>query len=169
MKGFYQVTETIKNQLLSDANVNNVTTGDITKIDLSKQTMFPLSHIIVNNVNNEDNVLRFSLSVLSMDIVDVSKEAVVDIFRGNDNEQDILNTHFTSGLNCSIWSKRSFQWRSIRRSRGNLIKPFSNRNWRAAIRASLDTIPTLRGTTLGKNETFTISVARCFTIESRFW
>ena len=54
--------------------------------------MFPLSHIIVNNVNNEDNVLRFSLSVLSMDIVDVSKEAVVDIFRGNDNEQDILNT-----------------------------------------------------------------------------
>ncbi len=92
MKGFYQVTETIENQLLSDANVNNVTTGDITKIDLSKQTMFPLSHIIVNNVNNEDNVLRFSLSVLSMDIVDVSKEAVVDIFRGNDNEQDILNT-----------------------------------------------------------------------------
>ena len=92
MKGFYQVTETIKNQLLSDVNVNNVTTGDITKIDLSKQTMFPLSHIIVNNVNNEDNVLRFSLSVLSMDIVDISKEAVVDIFRGNDNEQDILNT-----------------------------------------------------------------------------
>ena len=92
MKGFYQVTETIKNQLLSDVNVNTVTTGDITKIDLSKQTMFPLSHIIVNNVNNEDNVLRFSLSVLSMDIVDVSKEAVVDIFKGNDNEQDILNT-----------------------------------------------------------------------------
>jgi hypothetical protein len=92
MKGFYQVTETIKNQLLSDVNVNNVTTGDITKIDLSKQTMFPLSHIIVNNVNNEDNVLRFSLSVLSMDIVDVSKEATVDIFIGNDNEQDILNT-----------------------------------------------------------------------------
>ena len=92
MKGFYQVTETIKNQLLSDVNVNTVTTGDITKIDLSKQTIFPLSHIIVNNVNNEDNVLRFNLSVLSMDIVDVSKEAVVDIFKGNDNEQDILNT-----------------------------------------------------------------------------
>ena len=92
MKGFYQVTETIKNQLLSDVNVNTVTTGDITKIDLSKQTIFPLSHIIVNNVNNEDNVLRFNLSILSMDIVDVSKEAVVDIFRGNDNEQDILNT-----------------------------------------------------------------------------
>ena len=92
MKGFYQVTETIKNQLLADVNVNTVTSGDITKIDLSKQTMFPLSHIIVNNVGNEDNVLRFNLSVLSMDIVNFSKDETTDIFRGNNNEQDILNT-----------------------------------------------------------------------------
>ena len=92
MKGFYQVTETIKNQLLADVNVNTVTTGDITKIDLSKQTMFPLSHIIVNNVGNEDNILRFSLSVLAMDVVNISKEKIVDVFIGNNNEQDILNT-----------------------------------------------------------------------------
>ena len=78
--------------MLSDVNVNTVTTGDITRIDLAKQTMYPLSHIIVNNVSNDDNVLRFSLSVLAMDVVDVSKEEVVDIFVGNNNEQDILNT-----------------------------------------------------------------------------
>ena len=92
MKGFYQVTQAIKDQLLSDVNVKTVSTGDITRIDLSKQTMFPLSHIIVNNVGNEDNILRFSLSVLSMDVVNISKEEVVDIFIGNNNEQDILNT-----------------------------------------------------------------------------
>jgi len=92
MKGFYQVTEIIKEQLLSDVDVNTVTTGDITRIDLGKQTMFPLSHIIVNNVSNQDNVLRFSLSILAMDIVNISKEEVVDIFVGNNNEQDILNT-----------------------------------------------------------------------------
>ena len=40
MKGFYQVTEIIKEALLSDVNVNTVTTGDITRIDLGKQTMF---------------------------------------------------------------------------------------------------------------------------------
>jgi len=92
MKGFYQVTQVIKDQLLSDVNVNTVTTGDITRIDTSKQTMFPLSHLIVNNVGNEDNILRFSLSVLAMDVVNISKEEVVDIFLGNNNEQDILNT-----------------------------------------------------------------------------
>jgi len=92
MKGFYQVTQVIKDQLLADVNVNNVTTGDITRIDSYKQTMFPLSHIIVSNVGNEDNILRFSLSVLAMDVVNVSKEEVIDIFIGNNNEQDILNT-----------------------------------------------------------------------------
>jgi hypothetical protein len=92
MKGFYQVTQVIKDQLLADDNVNTVTTGDITKIDLNKQTIFPLSHIIVNNVGNEDNILRFSLSVLSMDIVDFSKDETVDVFVGNNNEQDVLNT-----------------------------------------------------------------------------
>jgi hypothetical protein len=41
---------------------NTVTTGDITEIDLSKQTIFPLS------------------------------QPTTDIFRGNNNEQDVLNT-----------------------------------------------------------------------------
>ena len=94
MQGFYDVTQKIKDQLLSDPNVNTVTTGDITRIDLSKQSMYPISHLIINNVSNEGdgNVLRFSMSVLSMDVVDVSKEETVDIFIGNNNEQDILNT-----------------------------------------------------------------------------
>jgi len=92
MRGFYTVTQAIKDQLLADENVNTVTIGDITKIDLGKQSIFPLSHIIVNNVGNEDNILRFSMSVLSMDVVDISKEEVVDVFIGNNNEQDILNT-----------------------------------------------------------------------------
>jgi len=92
VRGFYQITQTIKDQLLSDENVNTVTTGDITEIDLSKQTIFPLSHIIVNNVTIQEQVLQFNISVLAMDIVDQSKEATTDIFRGNNNEQDVLNT-----------------------------------------------------------------------------
>ena len=90
--GFYQIIKTIKDQLLDDVNVNTVTTGDITDIDLAKQTMYPLSHIIVNNVTLEENIYRFNISVLAMDIVDQSKEATTDIFKGNNNEQDVLNT-----------------------------------------------------------------------------
>ena len=91
-RGFYLLTETIKTNLLADENVNTVTTGDITKIDLSKQTIYPLSHIIINNVSQEDQVLRFNISVFCMDIVDIRKEETTGIFRGNDNKHDVLNT-----------------------------------------------------------------------------
>ena len=57
IRGFYQLTETIKTQLLSDVNVNTVTTGDIFDIDLSKQSIFPLCHIIINNVTTQEQVL----------------------------------------------------------------------------------------------------------------
>ena len=92
VRGYYQITQTIKNQLLADENVNTVTTGDITEIDLSKQTIFPLSHIIINNVTIQEQVLNFNISVLAMDLVNLSKEETTDIFRGNNNEQDVINT-----------------------------------------------------------------------------
>jgi len=92
IRGFYLLTETIKDTLLSDLNVNTVTTGDITEVDLNKQTIFPLSHMIVNNVTSSENTLGFNISILAMDIVDQSKDAVTDIFLGNNNEQDVLNT-----------------------------------------------------------------------------
>ena len=92
IRGFYLLTETIEQQLLSDVNVNTVTTGDIYDIDLSKMSIFPLAHIIINNVISQESVLTFNISVLAMDVVDESKKATTDVFRGNNDEQDILNT-----------------------------------------------------------------------------
>ncbi len=92
VRGYYQITETIKTNLLTDENVNTVTTGDIFEIDLSKQTIFPLSHIIVNSATIQEQVLSFNITVMCMDVVNQSKEETTDVFRGNNNEQDILNT-----------------------------------------------------------------------------
>ena len=68
MKGFYQVTETIKNQLLSDVNVNNVTTGDITKIKEIGQMNIHFVHTFLahridnaklkNNIRKGGNVIN---------------------------------------------------------------------------------------------------------------
>jgi hypothetical protein len=92
MKGFYQISQAIKNQLDDDAFVNTVTIGDIFKIDLNKQTIFPLSHIMINSANYNGKTFNYNVSVLCMDIVDESKEATTDLFVGNDNEQDVLHT-----------------------------------------------------------------------------
>lgn len=95
MSTFYEITTKIKDQLELDKFVNTVTIGDIFKVDLNKQTIFPLSHIIVNNVSYQGNILVYNVSILSMDIVDESKDMVTDIFLGNDNEQDVLNTQLS--------------------------------------------------------------------------
>tara|TARA_B110000285_G_scaffold77735_1_gene89507 strand:+ start:416 stop:886 length:471 start_codon:yes stop_codon:yes gene_type:complete len=92
VRGFYQLTETIKDELLGDDNINTVTTGDITDVNLNKQDIFPLGHIIINNVVDEEQVLRFNITVLACDVVDQSKSQTVDRFKGNNDVQDILNT-----------------------------------------------------------------------------
>ena len=92
MKGFYNVTDKLKDALIAEPFVNTVTFGSLDDVDLNKQTIFPLSHIIVNNTTVGTKTLTFNISILSMDIVDISKDEVEDVFVGNDNEQDVLNT-----------------------------------------------------------------------------
>ena len=92
MKGFYQVTDKLKALLNAEPFVNTVTYGSIDDVDLDKQSIFPLSHIIVNNALVGTKTTTFNISVLAMDIVDISNDEVTDVFVGNDNEQDVLNT-----------------------------------------------------------------------------
>ena len=92
MKGFYKVTKELKDALIAEPFVNTVTFGSIDDVDLNKQTIYPLSHITVNNTIVGTKTLTFNISILSMDIVDISKDEVTDVFKGNDNEQDVLNT-----------------------------------------------------------------------------
>ena len=92
MKGFYNVTTQLKTAFASEPFVKTVTFGNLADIDLDKQTIFPLSHIIVNNATVGTKTTVFNMSVVAMDIVDISKAETTDKFVGNDNEQDVLNT-----------------------------------------------------------------------------
>jgi hypothetical protein len=92
IRGYYQLTSTIEEQLRSTEFTNTVSIGDISKVNLNKQDIFPLAHMIVNSVTAEEQVLSFNISILACDIVDQSKDITTDRFTGNDNEQDILNT-----------------------------------------------------------------------------
>jgi hypothetical protein len=48
MRQFYDITKKLKDTLEAHSQVNVVTTGDLFDVDLNKQTIFPLSHIVVN-------------------------------------------------------------------------------------------------------------------------
>lgn len=106
MIGFYNVLEQIKDTLGAEPFVNTITYGNIDDVDLNKQNIFPLSHIIVNNTTIQERVLTFNISVLAMDVVDISKDETTNIFRGNDDEQDILNTQLAVLTRLSSILKR---------------------------------------------------------------
>lgn len=92
MTGFYDITKVLKDSLEANDSVNTVTEGSIYNVDISKQTIFPLSHVMINSVNHEGNVLRFNVSILCMDIVNQTSEHTDNEFKGNADEHDILNT-----------------------------------------------------------------------------
>lgn len=92
MVGFYKLLDTLKAELIASPFVNTVSYGDISDIDLSKQTIFPLSHFIVNSFSYQTNIITFNVSLLCMDVVDENKEDATDNFIGNNNEQDVFNT-----------------------------------------------------------------------------
>ena len=92
MTGYYNLLDKLKTHFDADAIVNTVTQGDIFKVDLAKQTIFPLLHIMVNNCTLDERTTTWNISLIAMDVVDISKNTSTNIFLGNDNEIDVLNT-----------------------------------------------------------------------------
>jgi len=92
MTGFYDILNKLKIHFDNDEIVNTVAQGDIFQVDLSKQTIFPLTHIMVNSSTLQDNTQTFNVSLIAMDIVDISKTETTDTFQENNNELDVLNT-----------------------------------------------------------------------------
>jgi len=67
---YYKLLDTLKAQLNATNLINTVTDGQISDVDLAKQTLFPLAHIIVNSATIEGKLQRFNVSILAMDILD---------------------------------------------------------------------------------------------------
>jgi len=107
MKEYYNLIDNIYNYLIGNNNINTVTTGDLLEVDLSKQSIFPLAHIIVNDVTFSEHFMTFSINVIAMDIVDEDKDDKQDKDKphlGLDNSHDILNTMLSvvNGLQSSL-------------------------------------------------------------------
>ena len=76
---YFDIIDKLKSHFESDPIINTVTQGDIFDIDLNKMTIFPLAHIIVNTATFEENVIRYNISILAMDITDTSKKAQINL------------------------------------------------------------------------------------------
>jgi hypothetical protein len=95
MNGYFYILDTLKTEIETIPLVSTVTQGSIADIDNYKQSVFPLVHIMVNNITPINNVVNFNITFFAVDNVDVSKDETTDKFLGNDNELDVLNTQYT--------------------------------------------------------------------------
>ena len=85
----YDLINKIKEALQDEPFVNTVTDGDIFQVDLKKRTLFPLSHIMINNATHQGNVIQFNVTILMMDIINQKDES---------NKNDIWNTQLALGV-----------------------------------------------------------------------
>ena len=93
MRQVYTVIDKLRLKLKENGITNTVTFGDILEVDLDKTTIYPLSHITMGEVVFSPHIVTATIQLFCLDIVDkVNTLTDDDIFYGNDNLQDILNT-----------------------------------------------------------------------------
>lgn len=95
MTNIYDIIKQIKDFLLAHPLVNTVTFGDISEVDLNKTTIFPLSHMLLGNVQITEHAMRITISMLFMDIVDHSKDFNSNDFGYRQDDSDLIDIYNT--------------------------------------------------------------------------
>ena len=91
---YYEITDTIRQELMATNEIKVVTHGSIEDVDLARQTIYPLAHITPSSAQTTDKTIQWSFTIVVMDIVDFNKYDLRDQdnpFYGTDNKQDVLN------------------------------------------------------------------------------
>jgi len=93
----YQILDDMKEFLVEGPFTNTVSFGDISDVDLDKQTVFPLTHINIANAVIKESTIEFDINILAIDILDDNslENDEFDYFYGNTNLQDILNNQLS--------------------------------------------------------------------------
>jgi len=96
-RSYIDVIEILRDTALSNKNINTFTVGDISEVDLNKQTIFPLAHTIVNTAQFSSTIITYNITVLFMDIVHSDSTENEPTIYSSDNENYVLNTMLNAG------------------------------------------------------------------------
>tara|TARA_B100000963_G_scaffold161296_1_gene140303 strand:+ start:314 stop:754 length:441 start_codon:yes stop_codon:yes gene_type:complete len=74
MKSFYNIQKAIEDVISTEPFNSTVKFGDISDIDLKKQSIFPLAHIIADSGTINQNDIVFNVTIYFIDLVEESEE-----------------------------------------------------------------------------------------------
>ena len=81
--------DTLVNEFKSNQFVSSVRIGTMNEVDLDKQNLFPLAHIVINDVTHNEHSFTFNFTILNLDSLIISKDEITDQTYGNDNLYNI--------------------------------------------------------------------------------
>ena len=76
----YEILQKTRAILEGDALIHKVTEGDLSEVDLTKQTIFPLAHFILGQATQSDRVVSFEMSVIFADVIEEDDSNYVDVW-----------------------------------------------------------------------------------------
>jgi hypothetical protein len=99
MTSYYAIVQFFNNMLLNHPNVKTFTSNEVIDFDIHKQTIFPLAHLVVNDMTMAEGRMRYGVSLIVADRVANIKEdsygptnILERDFRGLDNTLDVINS-----------------------------------------------------------------------------
>jgi hypothetical protein len=102
-EGYALLYTKLIDNLSNNPLVNLVTEGLTDEIDLGKQTIFPLAHVVINSATFQNNAVSFQVDIYCMDIVDISDDGI-------DNKKDVMNTQYNILLRLYEDLRRGTLW-----------------------------------------------------------
>ena len=102
-EGYALLYTKLIDNLSNNPLVNLVTEGLTDEIDLGKQTIFPLAHVVINSATFQNNAVSFQVDIYCMDIVDISDDGI-------DNKKDVMNTQYNILLRLYEYLRRGTLW-----------------------------------------------------------
>jgi len=128
-EGYSLVYNTIKDTLEANPLVNQFGEGMGDEIDLSKQTLFPLSYMTMETATPDGNAVQFTFTLYAMDIVDISDDGV-------NNKHSVMNTQYNVLLRLyedlrrgDLWDNKvqlvGFTMQAFEQSYSNLLAGWS--------------------------------------------
>lgn len=86
---YFKLLDSIKTVLEQDGRVHTITEGVLDEIDLQKKNIYSLSHIIIADGVEFDNLTEYNVELLCLDVITDTNKAEIDKFTTNSNIQDV--------------------------------------------------------------------------------
>ena len=96
-RSYIDLMERLRDSCLDSKRISTVTVGDLSEVDLDKQSIYPLAHIIINTANFNSTIITYDVSILFMDVVYSDTTENEAVIYDNDNLNFVLNTMINAG------------------------------------------------------------------------